>query len=53
MVPRGEVGLIFAEIGLKNNVFKPWNYSALVAVIILTTFVTPIILKYLIPKAEK
>jgi Kef-type K+ transport system membrane component KefB len=48
MVPRGEVGLIFAGIGLKNNVFGSKDYSALVAVIMLTTFITPIILKYLI-----
>jgi Kef-type K+ transport system membrane component KefB len=52
MVPRGEVGLIFAEIGLKNNVFKMRDYSALVAAMMLTTFITPIILKYLISKQE-
>jgi Kef-type K+ transport system membrane component KefB len=52
MVPRGEVGLIFAEIGLKNNIFKPRDYSALVAVIMLTTFIAPILLKYLISKQE-
>jgi Kef-type K+ transport system membrane component KefB len=53
MVPRGEVGLIFADIGLKNNVFGLKNYSSLVAVIMLTTFVTPIILKYLMNKAKE
>jgi Kef-type K+ transport system membrane component KefB len=52
MVPRGEVGFIFAEIGLKNNVFETRDYSALVAVIMLTTFITPIILKYLISKQK-
>ncbi|MDR0956359.1 MAG: cation:proton antiporter [Endomicrobium sp.] len=53
MVPRGEVGLIFADIGLKNNVFGLKNYSSLVAVIMLTTFVTPVILKYFINKARE
>lgn len=53
MVPRGEVGLIFAGIGLRNNVFGSNDYSALVAVIMLTTFVTPFILKYLITKESK
>ncbi|MDR0977810.1 MAG: cation:proton antiporter [Endomicrobium sp.] len=53
MVPRGEVGLIFAGIGLKNNVIDTSQYSALVAVIMLTTFVTPIILKYLLSKENK
>jgi Kef-type K+ transport system membrane component KefB len=52
MVPRGEVGLIFAGIGLKNNVFGIKDYSALVAVIMLTTFITPIILKYLLSKQK-
>ncbi|MDR3124903.1 MAG: cation:proton antiporter [Endomicrobium sp.] len=53
MVPRGEVGLIFAGIGLKNSVFGIKDYSALVAVIMLTTFITPIILKYLLSKQKK
>ncbi|MCL2334720.1 MAG: cation:proton antiporter [Endomicrobia bacterium] len=50
MVPRGEVGLIFAGIGLKNGVFGSSQYSALTAVIMLTTFVTPFVLKYMISK---
>ncbi|MDR0399026.1 MAG: cation:proton antiporter [Endomicrobium sp.] len=53
MVPRGEVGLIFAGIGFKNNVFGSNEYSALVAVIMLTTFITPIILKYLLSKQNE
>ncbi|MDR2191689.1 MAG: cation:proton antiporter [Endomicrobium sp.] len=53
MVPRGEVGLIFAGIGLKNSVFGQKEYSALVAVIMLTTLVTPFILKYLISRDDK
>ncbi|MDR1474721.1 MAG: cation:proton antiporter [Endomicrobium sp.] len=53
MVPRGEVGLIFAGIGLKNNVFGSKEYSALVAVIMLTTFITPVILKYLLSKQNE
>ncbi|MDR2425917.1 MAG: cation:proton antiporter [Endomicrobium sp.] len=53
MVPRGEVGLIFAGIGFRNDVFGSNEYSSLVAVIMLTTFVTPFILKYLITKELK
>ncbi|MDR2251331.1 MAG: cation:proton antiporter [Endomicrobium sp.] len=53
MVPRGEVGLIFAGIGFKNNVFGSNEYSALVAVTMLTTFITPIILKYLLSKQNE
>jgi len=53
MVPRGEVGLIFAGMGLKNEVFGPSDYSALVAVIMLTTFITPFLLKYMIVRKSK
>ncbi|MDR1086946.1 MAG: cation:proton antiporter [Endomicrobium sp.] len=53
MIPRGEVGLIFAGIGLENNVFGSKEYSALVAVIMLTTFITPIILKCLLSKQNE
>jgi Kef-type K+ transport system membrane component KefB len=53
MVPRGEVGLIFASIGLTIGVFAQQIYSALVVVIMLTTFVTPILLKIMLSKGEK
>jgi Kef-type K+ transport system membrane component KefB len=41
MVPRGEVGLIFAGAGLSAGVVMQDVYSALVVVVILTTFVAP------------
>jgi Kef-type K+ transport system membrane component KefB len=41
MVPRGEVGLIFAGAGLSAGVIAQDLYSALVVVVILTTFVAP------------
>jgi Kef-type K+ transport system membrane component KefB len=50
MVPRGEVGLIFASIGLTIGCFTQNIYSALVVVIMLTTFITPILLKILLSK---
>ncbi|MDR1928574.1 MAG: cation:proton antiporter [Endomicrobium sp.] len=52
MVPRGEVGLIFLSLGLKNNIFSIKEYSTLIVVIILTTFITPVILKYVILKQK-
>ncbi|GHT60731.1 sodium:proton antiporter [Endomicrobiia bacterium] len=52
MVPRGEVGLVFAMLGLENNVFEPKYYSVLVAVIMLTTFITPMMLKYLMAEQK-
>jgi len=50
MIPRGEVGLIFANIGLGLSVNgKPVvdrnTFSALVVMVILTTLVTPPALK--------
>ncbi|MDR2708799.1 MAG: cation:proton antiporter [Elusimicrobiota bacterium] len=52
MVPRGEVGLIFASMGLSIGVFQQQIYSALVVVIMLTTFVTPILLKIMLSKKQ-
>ena len=47
MVPRGEVGLIFAGTGLTAGVIAEDLYSALVVVVMLTTFVAPPWLKAL------
>jgi Kef-type K+ transport system membrane component KefB len=41
MVPRGEVGLIFAGTGLAAAVVSPDLYSAVVVMIMITTFVAP------------
>ncbi|MGD8591129.1 MAG: cation:proton antiporter, partial [Chromatiales bacterium] len=45
MTPRGEVGLIFAELGRANGVFDNEIYAALVFVIALTTLLPPFVLK--------
>lgn len=47
MVPRGEVGLIFAGAGLAAGVIAEDLYSALIVVVMLTTFVAPPWLKAL------
>lgn len=44
MVPRGEVGLIFANIGRASGIMNDTVFSAIVMVIMLTTLVTPTIL---------
>ncbi|MBN1335844.1 MAG: cation:proton antiporter [Deltaproteobacteria bacterium] len=46
MIPRGEVGLVFASIGLgltvgDERIIDPSTYSAIVVMVMLTTFVTP------------
>jgi len=53
MVPRGEVGLIFANIGLGLGVIDASIFSMIVIVVILTTLLPPPILTYLIKKQEK
>lgn len=50
MVPRGEVGLIFAGTGLAARVIAQDLYSALVIVVMLTTLVAPPWLKVLYHK---
>lgn len=45
MVPRGEVGLIFAELGRVANIFNAEVYAGLVIVIAYTTLATPFWMK--------
>lgn len=45
MIPRGEVGLIFASIGLANGVLDADLYGALLLVVLLTTIITPPLLR--------
>jgi Kef-type K+ transport system membrane component KefB len=47
MVPRGEVGLIFAELGRSSGIFGPDVYAVLVLVIALTTLAPPFAMKWL------
>jgi Kef-type K+ transport system membrane component KefB len=45
MVPRGEVGLIFAELGRAAGVFDGETYAAMVLVIGYTTLFSPFWIK--------
>jgi Kef-type K+ transport system membrane component KefB len=47
MVPRGEVGLIFAELGRSTGIFSNEVYAAMVIVIALTTLLPLFALKWL------
>lgn len=47
MVPRGEVGLIFAELGRVNGILVDDVYAATIIVIALTTLLPPFILRFL------
>ena len=46
MIPRGEVGLIFATIGMSVGVFTDDLYAAVLLVVLLTTLVTPPLLRW-------
>lgn len=50
MVPRGEVGLIFAAMGRQLNVINAEEFSIIVLIVILTTLITPPILSKLLRK---
>jgi Kef-type K+ transport system membrane component KefB len=53
MIPRGEVGLIFASVGKSIGVVDNRLYAIAVIVVITTTLVTPPILAFLINKLSK
>ena len=46
MAPRGEVGLIFAQIGLGAGILSNRLFSAILFVVVATTLVTPPLLKW-------
>jgi Kef-type K+ transport system membrane component KefB len=58
MIPRGEVGLIFANIGLalsigEEPVIDQATYSAVVVMVIVTTMVTPPALKWSLGRSQR
>jgi Kef-type K+ transport system membrane component KefB len=52
MIPRGEVGLIFANMGLSSGVFSSQLFSAVTVMVMLTTFVAPPLLKVAFSREE-
>lgn len=50
MVPRGEVGLIFAMVGRQLGVVSESMFSVIVIMVILTTLITPPVLTWLLRK---
>ncbi len=51
MVPRGEVGLIFAQMGLAAGVLTAANFGALMLMVVVTTFMTPPLLGLIVSRA--
>ncbi|HEX8619143.1 MAG TPA: cation:proton antiporter [Thermoanaerobaculia bacterium] len=48
MIPRGEVGLIFAQIGLASKLISGGLYSSVALMVMLTTLITPPLLRRLL-----
>ena len=50
MIPRGEVSLIFAQMGLAGGLISAGLYGAITVMVIITAFTTPLLLRMLLEK---
>lgn len=53
MVPRGEVGLVFAGVGAASGVLSESLEAAIIVMVIATTFVAPPLLRIVLERGEK
>lgn len=53
MIPRGEVGLIFAQKGLEYKAFTQPMFSAVALMVMVTTFIAPPLLKWLLTPGKR
>ena len=53
MVPRGEVGLIVVGLGLSAGILNDQRFAEIVVMIVLTTMLAPIVLRYLITREQR
>jgi Kef-type K+ transport system membrane component KefB len=51
MIPRDEVGLVFAQMGLSAGVFDAGIFSAVTLMVMATTFIVPPLLEHLLSHA--
>lgn len=51
MIPRGEVGIVVANLGLGSGLFSSGVFAAVVVAVVLTTVVAPYLLTWSIPRA--
>lgn len=52
MVPRGEVGLIFAEVGKRSGAFDDTVYAVIVFLVAITTLLAPLVLRFSMRNTE-
>lgn len=50
MIPRGEVGLVFAGVGSASGVLSKPLEAAIIMMVILTTFLAPPLLRFVFPQ---
>lgn len=53
MVSRGEVGLIVASVGVSQGLVDPALFSIVVVLVLLTTILTPVMLRQVFPRAAR
>ena len=53
MSPRGEVGIVVASLGLSLALVDGETYAMLLAAVILTTLVAPVMLQWAVPRARR
>lgn len=53
MIPRGEVGLVFAGVGATTGILSKSLNAAIIVMVIITTFIAPPLLRIAFDKAEE
>jgi Kef-type K+ transport system membrane component KefB len=53
MISRGEVGLIVASFGISQGFLQPSTLSVFVVVVVITTILTPMLLRWMIVSGSK
>ena len=53
MIPRGEVGLVFAGLGAATGVLSESLDAAVIVMVIVTTLIAPLLLKWVFPSSIK
>lgn len=53
MIPRGEVGLVFAGVGSTSGILDKSLNAAIIVMVIVTTFIAPPLLRIVFDKADK
>jgi Kef-type K+ transport system membrane component KefB len=52
MIPRGEVGLIFAQVGRTSGLLSEGQFGGIVLVVMITTFAAPVLLRRMLSRDE-